>query len=54
MSRAPVKRIVVGLAVLAIGLLTLGYAMAFFKPFTLFSATEGVVLMDGKPVAPSP
>lgn len=44
------NRIAAWLAVLALGLFTHGHAMAFFKTFTLFSATEGIVLMDGKPV----
>ncbi|RZI58286.1 MAG: hypothetical protein EOP37_16505 [Rubrivivax sp.] len=46
----PMKRIALCLAVLALGLFSLGTAMAFFKPFTLFSATEGVVLLEGRPV----
>lgn len=38
-------------AVLLIGLLTQGQAMAFSKTLYLFSAVEGTVLLDGKPVA---
>ena len=37
-------------ALLLIGLLTQGYAMAFSKTLYLFSEVEGTVLLDGKPV----
>ncbi|WP_431260843.1 DUF6795 domain-containing protein [Roseateles chitinivorans] len=44
------KRIAAWLAVLTLALFALGLTMAFFKTFTLFSAVEGTVLMEGKPV----
>lgn len=44
------KRIAPWLAVLTLGLFTHGHAMAFFKPFTLFSDMEGIILLDGQPV----
>ncbi|WP_377160731.1 DUF6795 domain-containing protein [Roseateles sp. UC29_93] len=50
MKRSPFLRITLWLAALAIGLFSLAQAMAFFKPFTLFSDLEGIVLLEGRPV----
>jgi hypothetical protein len=44
------KRIAAWLAVLTLALIALGLTMAFFKTFTLFSAVEGIVLLEGRPV----
>ncbi len=44
------KRITARWVLIALGIFWQGQAMAFLKPFYLFSAIDGIVVLDGHPV----